>query len=58
MIDKQDIEFCKKQAKKYIEDMKDIGDNAGWVKILLYYIEQLETRKKELRKSRSYINAK
>ena len=39
MLSKEEIECCKNEAKDYIEFMETAGDNAGWVKGLLWYIE-------------------
>lgn len=43
MLSKEEIECCKSEAKDYIEFMETAGDNAGWVRGLLWYIDQLES---------------
>ncbi len=43
MLSKEEIETCKQEARNYIEDIKDI-DNAGWLRGLMWYIEQLESK--------------
>lgn len=50
MLNKGEIETCKEEARNYIEFMKTAGDNAGWTRGLLWYIEQLEKHNKELGK--------
>lgn len=47
MLSKGEIECCKKEAKDYIDFVSD-KDNAGWLKGLLWYIEQLESDNYEL----------
>lgn len=47
MLDKEEIEICKQEARNYIEFMKSAGDNAGWTRGLLWYIEELEKQVKE-----------
>lgn len=47
MLDKEDIEICKQEARNYIEFMETAGDNAGWTRGLLWYIEELEKQVKE-----------
>lgn len=42
MISKEEIDCCKQEAKEYIEFMETAGDNAGWTRLLLVYIEQIE----------------
>lgn len=58
MLSKEEIECCKNEAKDYIEFMETAGDNAGWVKGLLWYIEQLESDNKNLKKRTTQSNAK
>lgn len=48
MLSKEEIETCKEEAKKYIEYMESAGDNAGWTKGIIFYIEKLEREKQEL----------
>lgn len=55
---KEEIECCKNEAKDYIEFMETAGDNAGWVRGLLWYIEQLESDNKNLKKRTTQSNAK
>lgn len=50
MLDKNGIETCKKEARNFIEFMETAGDNAGWTRGLLWHIEQLENKNKELNK--------
>lgn len=47
MLNKEEIETCKKEIKNYIEFMETAGDNAGWARGILWYIEQLETKVKK-----------
>ena len=47
MISEEDINCCKNEARKYIKDMEELGDNAGWVRLLLWYINELENKTKE-----------
>ena len=47
MLDKEDIETCKQEARNYIEFMETAGDNAGWTRGLLWYIEELEKKVKD-----------
>ena len=47
MISEEDINCCKNEARKYIKDMEELGDNAGWVRLLLWYINKLETKLKK-----------
>ena len=49
MLSKEEIEICKEAAKNYIESVKKY-DNVGWLRGLLWYIEQSETKIKELNK--------
>ncbi len=42
MLSKEEIETCKQEARNYFEDIKD-RDNAGWLRGLMWYIEQLES---------------
>lgn len=51
MLSKEEIEICKEAAKNYIESVKKY-DNVGWLRGLLWYIEQSETKIKELNKGR------
>lgn len=48
MLSKEEIETCKKEAENHINFMTISGDNAGWAKGLLWYIEQLEKEKQNL----------
>lgn len=48
MISKEDINYCKNEARKYIKNMEELRDNAGWVRLLLWYINELENKTKEL----------
>ena len=50
MLSKEEIECCKNEAKDYIEFMETAGDNAGWTRGLLWYIKQLESDNKNLKK--------
>lgn len=47
MISKEDINCCKNEARKYIKNMEELKDNAGWVRLLLWYINKLETKLKK-----------
>lgn len=58
MLSKEEIECCKNEAKDYIEFMETAGDNAGWTRGLLWYIEQLESDNKNLKKRTTQFNAK
>lgn len=55
MISKKDINCCKNEARKYIKNMKELGDNAGWVRLLLWYINELENKTKELGKGQQSL---
>lgn len=48
MLSKEEIETCKEEARNYIEFMETAGDNAGWTRGLMWYIEQLESDKQKL----------
>ena len=48
MLSKEEIEICKKEAKNYIELMETAGDNAGWARGIMWYINQLESYKQKL----------
>lgn len=48
MLSKEEIETCKKEARNFIEFMETAGDNAGWIRGLMWYIKQLETREQKL----------
>ena len=48
MLSKEEIETCKKEARNYIEFMETAGDNAGWTRGLMWYIDQLESDKQKL----------
>ena len=50
MLDKREIETCKQELANYIEFMESARDNAGWARGLKWYINQLETKVKELGK--------
>lgn len=50
MLNKGEIETCKQEARDYIEFMETAGDNAGWTRGMLWYIEYLETKIKQLGK--------
>ena len=47
MLSKEEIETCKEEAKNYIQFMK-AKDNEGWLRGLLWYIDQLEADKQKL----------
>lgn len=48
MLSKEEIETCKEEARNFIEFMETAGDNAGWIRGLMWYIKQLETREQKL----------
>ena len=48
MLSKEEIKTCKEEARNYIEFMETAGDNAGWTRGLIWYIDQLETDKQKL----------
>ena len=48
MLSKEEIETCKEEARNYIEFMETAGDNAGWTRGLIWYINQLESREQKL----------
>ena len=48
MLSKEEIKTCKEEARNYIEFMETVGDNAGWTRGLIWYIDQLETDKQKL----------
>lgn len=52
MLDIEDIETCKQEAKNYIEFMESAGDNAAFARGLLDYINQLEKEKTQNTKLR------
>ena len=43
-MDKEDIKTCKEEAENYIEFMETAGDNAGWTRGLMWYIQHLEQK--------------
>lgn len=55
MISKEDINCCKNEARKYIKNMEELGDNAGWTRLLLWYINELENKTKELGKGQQSL---
>ncbi len=56
MLNKEDIDCCKQEAKEYIEFMETAGDNAGWTRLLLAYIKQLEQENTALKKRTIQFN--
>ena len=48
MLNKEEIETCKEEARNYIEFMETAGDNAGWTRGLMWYIDKLELREQKL----------
>lgn len=52
MLSEDEIECCKNEAKNYIEFMKTAGDNAGWTRGILWYINKLETEIKKYKLER------
>lgn len=42
ILNKDEIDCCKEELKKYIEFMESAGDNAGWARGLKWYIDKLE----------------
>lgn len=56
MLSKEEIDCCKREAKDYIQFMEAAGDNAGWTRLLLAYIEQLEQENTALKKRTIQFN--
>ena len=44
MLNESEIETCKEESRNYIEFMESAGDNAGWVRGLMWYIQKLEKK--------------
>ena len=55
MLSKEEIETCKEEARNFIEFMETAGDNAGWIRGLMWYIDKLETKTKELSKGQQSL---
>lgn len=54
-MDKEDIKTCKEEAENYIEFMETAGDNAGWTRGLMWYIQHLEQKESILDKVTEFI---
>lgn len=54
-MDKEDIKTCKEEAENYIEFMETAGDNAGWTRGLMWYIQHLEQKESILDKVTEFV---